>query len=317
MRSETWATKTMKRKPDFDLSEEESGDKKQKSADSKDESNKKFWYNIPGETDYSDVEARSKFYPDMEIVSSDDHILKFHRCEMVKIPLFETLISEYKHESGQCKIELKLFDKETINLMLNYLSTPKLFEPDHGRGFHFPGFNLWGRNTLPKLYEIAKYADMRDLMQCCCEKMIDESFLSAAIIECYDKHKLNMDKLYSNLLRNKCYKDEVYTIDFLSQTFDYGIVKDVNGVIEYLLPIYCPSDEQMKKFTFGDKYKIIHNNQLNLHGNVLRTTLERFMNGMVTQRTINDFRFKYIGKENNPKGIEKFIHRLAEICFID
>ena len=130
-----------KRKPELDLSVEESNDKKQKvdnnqgfdfggfaesqSSDNKDGKEAKMnavmkGFNIRNIIDFSDTKSREKYYPDCDIISKDGIILKYHRCKLVDNSIFNQLINEMIQENP-CKITLQLYDGRTINLVLNYL----------------------------------------------------------------------------------------------------------------------------------------------------------------------------------------------------
>lgn len=301
-----------KRKPEFDLSSEESGDKKQKSIDSKeakkDENKMLDEILLKDGINFSDITRAIEYYSDMKIISSDKYVLYSHRCEMVKIPLFKTLISECKHESGQCVIELALFDGQTINLMLNFIFNPKSFR------YKIVGMNFdkHCRDTFPKLYEIANYISIPGLMNYCREIMEGRIYITKFTIDCYTKHKLNMDDIYDKFVRGFHYDDEIYSDEFLSRVFDYGIVNNVSGILSTLLPIYCPTDVQIEQFTITSQINIT--DYKGSKQPLIAT--EGFMDGKVPRRTFVNFLSKYIGKENNPKGVDKFIHKLAKSLFI-
>ena len=311
-----------KRKAELDLTEEESNDKKQKVdnqlsfggfgfvglSDSKEAKENKVieGFIMKDIIDFSDIESRKKYRPDIDIISSDGIILKYHICKLVDNIIFNQLINECNHDNNEYKINLQLHDGRSINLMLNYVESNELFKKN------LYACDLFSNAIIPNLYEIAKYLNMQDLMNTCCWMMENRMRASNDILNCYNRHKLDKSKLFNTLLRGWIELLDKLPDEFLSDCFNREINNNPAGIIQHLLSIYCPTDEQMRKFTVlpigveGERFFGRHE---------IKPVIQRFMNGKVPQEIIAEFFSKYLNKKNNPPGIDKFVHRLAELCF--
>lgn len=190
-----------------------------------------------------------------------------------------------------------MYDGQTINLMLNYLSNPTQFKLNStsDRVKHYLP------DTWTRLFAIAYYAGIGDLQRCCCNVIEHAHIISNCVLACYEKFRLNKTKLCSSILIGLYKDDEVLSNDFLSACFVHGMQHNIPGIIRNLLPIYCPTDEQMKLFTMSeDRYGL---------------PIEKFMAGKVPKEIIVEFVKKYVNKSNNPKGVDKFMHRMTELLF--
>ena len=314
-----------KRKVEFDLTDEESSGKKIKvdntesstNEESKGKETKISIENplmnkliINGLIDFSNTESRKKYNPDIDIISSDGTTLKYHICKLVDNSIFNQFINDCKHNEGEIrKIKLELFDTQTINLALNYIDKKEIFVE---KMTHKD--TRCGRNILPKLLDLAKYLNMDDLFKFCCYCIENHCRVYNINLECYSKHKLDNSVFFKNILRGRIPKGEKLPVEYLSRCFDYGMKNNVEGTILYVLPIYCPTDDQMKPFHFTPLPSNIFISGDEMVANRHRT--RRFMNGAVTDTTIEMFLTKYKNEKNVPEGVQKFLHRLAELCFV-
>lgn len=106
------------------------------------------------------------------------------------------------------------------------------------------------------------------------------------------------------------YVDEKFPIDFLSQCFNYGMKNNKDGVIHNILPIYDPTDEQIKLFHMLSGPYVYNANDYK------KEKKDRLEQGLGSENIIKITLLKYRGDISKP-GINKFIHRLAEHIFIE
>ena len=145
-------------------------------------------------------------------------------------------------------------------------------------------------------------------MHYCCGMMENALPISNSILKCYERHKLNRKILLYSLLVGRVNTNEKLPNDFLSECFDNGIKNYPACIIEHLLPIYCPIDKQIKQFNIAP-----HPDEWSYDR--FTPALKRFMGNKVDISIIKEFLSKYLYKKDNPPGVDKFIHRLAELCF--
>ena len=299
-----------KRKAELDLSEEESAGKKlREDAPSKLSLETKEpirdimeGLTTTGLVDYSNDQLAKKNYSDMTIVSSDEYVLKYHRHQLVKYPFFEDLISVFTQKEKECKIELLLFSGQTINLMLNYIDNADNLDRKHIVGCRV--------KTWINIYELANYANLKSLGEHCCYMMEKESQIGTHIVECYIKHKLYVKKLMPAVLEGEYDDGQKFPVDFLSQCFDFAVSQRRGDfIVTYLLQIYCPNNEQMKLFGLSFRHLSYDTTQVKVSVGGPKGVSE------ISNETLANFRAKYLNMKNNPEGVDKFMRRIAELCF--
>ena len=300
-----------KRKPDTDLAEEESQNKKAKSGG----------ITIDGVfiedlIDFSNEELRKKYAPNIDVISGDKITFKYHIDRLVDNSIFNQFINECKHEENKiCTIELKLFNGREINMMLNWVHNEKIFETNILKK------SIGVIDLFPKLFELAKYLNMGDLMRLCAKKMVmDPLGISNAIINCLSKQYSDIQPVYDRVIEGYIWPGEVLPEDFLSKCFDCAIQKNWYAyAVRFLLPIYCPTDKQMDETFKISECKDANNNRVGFRPAFAQEQIpkvNRFANGMIDGSVIAEVLSKYKYKENIPKGINKLIHKLAELCFV-
>lgn len=272
--------------------------------------------------DFTNIEDRKKYHPDVDIISGDLTVLKYHKCKMAEYQFFDHIINECSHEQNMCRIELKTFDSHTINIMLNYI------EIKHA--FNVPRY--LNTKQIANLYSLAHYCDLKSLQNICCQFIETEIKIDKLILDCYTKYKLKDNALFGSVLSGRFIHGTEFSQDFLRECFNYGMERKVDGVIIYLLELYCPTDEQMKLFMMGEKVSNSDKKQTrssssssSSFGSLFiepddpyegKNRLKRFMNGNVSKETIDTFFAKY-NKDNNSPGVNKLMRSLAWMCFMD
>lgn len=258
--------------------------------------------NISNIVNYCDEDLAKKNYSDVSILSSDGHVLRYHRCMMVKYKVFEDMISNTIHEGKECELEFKLFNAQTINLALNYITDPNHLSDDNMRS--------WLSTTWTDLYELANWANIDALLTRCRWVMEHLTAIKNTIINCYTKHKLGLNNLFGAIMSGRSAVNEKLPTDFLSQCFNHAMnTNQIGAIIKHLLKIYCPTNEQMSLFFVKQPTRV--NSWDNLEHVPF---VGMFMDGIVPREIMKEFCINYVGKKDNPEGIDKFIHKLAELC---
>lgn len=215
------STNMAKRKPELDLANDAEPEKKRK----KDSIVMEGLSDYPIELiDFSDVDVRKKYFPDVDLVSSDNIILKYHKCKLADNSIFNQMLNDFEPNDGHCKIELKLFDGRTINLMLNYFEHKEIF------------VNNCEDTTIVdiivhmNLHSIAKYAHINDLQKHC-ENIMQCYQVSNQLIKYYSDNKMDENRLYSTLWEFGI--DGILPQDFLLRCFNSAFEKKcLNAVIK-------------------------------------------------------------------------------------
>lgn len=269
--------------------------------------------------DFTNVNDRKEFHPDVDIISEDLTVLKYHKCKMVGYEFFKHIINE----QNMCKIELKLYDSNTINMMLNYI--------EMGYSFNLPR-NLNTKQII-NLYSLAHYCNLKSLRDICCLFIETNIQVDKQIFDCYAKYKIKNNALFGAVLSGRFAPGTKFTQDFLNECFEFGMKYfQEDRVIINLLEIYCPTDEQMKLFIMGGKgHTEVKNAISGSFGGGFspfgsssnssehpkeKNRYDRFMNGKVSKGVIDTFFAKY-NKDNNSPGVSKLMRLFAWMCFID
>lgn len=262
--------------------------------------------NISGIIDFTDINTRKKFNPDINLISNDGYILKYHIYVLANYKWFDGIINDCIKDSKEYEIKFEQHNGSTINLMLNWIEMgeTKFQEKITTKG------NSLNYETFPNLFSISRYVDLPDLENFCRKVMYEHPrMLSIEFIDCYKKFKLDMCKLYDKmLLGNYNHKDE-YSNDFLSSCFEHGMKTNINGVVTYILPMYCPTEEQMLLFD---------SKELNSSAEIIKYVHDRIKTlhkGIGSEETVSTIFSKYKSPVNRPPGIDKYIFRIAELAF--
>lgn len=280
-----------KRKACEDLAEDENPEKKSKSSDIVKR------VRIPNVINFADLDSRNKYNPDIQIESKEGIIFYYHINKLVDIRWFGDKLKESKE--GKIKFD---FDSTSINLLLNYIENEQKFietvmtEP----------FDC-AKDTFTNLCDLANSIHISSLEVLCYN--VIESRLAIGNIELkhYERYGKDKTSLMRKVLAGEFWTNELFTDEFLSQCFDYGMNhKKADAVVRNILPRYCPTDAQMQSFKREPMDKSFIPRRLQ--------TLCELESFMCSEITLKEFLKKNKQNMDDPK-VCKFVFRMAELLF--
>lgn len=290
-----------KRKAEEDL-DEKSLKKKLKTTSSKSLEDT----TIPDLIDFSDHEKRKRYHPDIEITSKDDITLYFHINKLVDYPYWDKMINGNMEESKTKKVKLELFDFVTINMTLNYINSKENFT------------NLIGykeanraRIVIHDMCEMANYMNMNELESLCFDIIKEHCNVNEYTLKLFEKCNKNKEPLMRDIILGNTIENAQFSEELLSECYDYGMKNSMKDeVVKNIIPIYCPTDEQINLFVYSD-YK---SEEKKKEDKTLEARNKRIEKAIASREIIQEFLEKHKNNMDN-KGVAKFIHKIAGFLF--
>lgn len=297
-----------KRKPESDLSMEESMNKKGRieSLDEKTISDLDLAAKItfPGLINFANYEKRKKYFPDTTFISKDEIKIYYHKNKLVDIEYFDKIYNGSMEESKTGIVNLN-FDAYVIIIILNYIENPNNFE----REIKQLNGQFGTRDEVYGLTILANYIQHKKLEELCYQRWAINKDLNLKLIELYDKHGRDKKELMiATISGTKTIENDVPK-QFLSDCYDLGITSGNNdSVILNVIPYYDPTEQQLSIFKYNATDFTVRAGTLSSVQlkSMKIVTLKNVGSGV----TIQTFLERYKNTVGNP-GVTKFLHLLA------
>lgn len=310
--------KMTKRKPELDLTSEETPAKELKIESLDETSSNKQNIDVvikdivwPGLINFADYDKRKRYHPDTCIISKDEIKLYYHKNKLVDIEYFDKIYNGNMEEAKTGNINLD-YNAIAINLMLNFIESTNTYKENvKNLNNHF-GIS----GVLFELTVLANYIQYKDLENICFYRWEINRCLDLRLIELYTKYNRDMKQLMINTIRGMKSIDKNVPTSFLSNCYDLGMNDNKDGVILNIIPFYDPTEIQLSLF------KLNVNNYPNYSPDDAIITPESLLlakfeslKNIAHPTTLKAFIEKYKNVNGNP-GVTKFLHLLASFMIV-